>query len=576
MKHSIFLVLSILLTAGTLLAREQTLPATGTVDTSPEVQAVTFSDARLEDRLDRGLRNAEFYSYHLIDKAHNEPAHVSEYLAEALRYSPDLPAVYFHLAWVTITSTPNHIFESVSYFVEGINAYKRNFWWTFNLTGILSIGLLLSFLLSILVTAFVRLPVDLPLVNHEIKEDGKNFLLFVVVFFISALGPLFFLASVLLLVSYYFKKADRALAYFYFGVLLLLPLFLKPVDIFLSAEMSPSLKAIVEVNEGKDNRYAIDTLAGDEGKEALFSYALALKREGKIPQSIEGYTQLLEKDPRNAMVYNNLGNCYALSGQIAHAEAMYKKAIEMRPLASAYYNLSNVSNELLKFEEGGRYFDEAKKIDPEAVSHFREIPSQDPKRLFVDETLDKITFWKYAFRSSGTRLVHITFLPLWFTPVIGLMIIISFVAFSKMRKNKAFSCKRCGTIICTKCERSLKWGGMCHDCFVSLVTFEKDPRDRISKLMTVYDKKKSRKFILMFLAIFIPGAHLTYAGKVVKGTILSFLFLAPVILFLVSLAYRISIYPYTHSWLLFMAIVFTAFFYMINIIATRRLLKKWV
>ncbi|MEE9523261.1 MAG: tetratricopeptide repeat protein [Thermodesulfovibrionales bacterium] len=530
----------------------------------------------IELRLSKGLTNSEFYSYHLIDMAHSDPSNVIQLLEEALRFSPDLPAAYFHLAWVTFTKSPAKLLESMDYFFEGINAYSRNFWWSFNLTGVVTIGMILAFVFAMTVIVFVRLFVDMPLINHEIKEDNKIFFLFVLVFFISAMGPLYFIAAVMMVISFHFKKSDMIVSYVFFGALIFLPVFLKPVDIFLAAEMSPSLRAVVSVNEGKDNKYAIDILQGTENRQEMFSLALALKREGNVNEAIQIYNALLERYPNKATVYNNLGNCYAILGRLENAIAMYKKAVNIKPLVSTYYNLSQISRELLNFDEGDRYFDEARKVDSDAVARFRENTSRTPNIYYKDEVLSKADFWSLAITRSKGSFFRGTFVPLWLTPVVGLMVAITFFGLSRVRRNKAYSCKRCGSIICPRCERSLKWGDMCHDCFTSLVTLEKDPRDRIAKLMAVQEKKTSRKNILFLLTLLMPGSNLIYAGKVLKGAILTFLFAAPLMLFAVSLFYRISIYPYTHSWLIFIVINITVAFYILNIIATRRLLKKWV
>jgi hypothetical protein len=457
-----------------------------------------------------------------------------------------------------------------------MDAYGRNFWWSFNLIGVISIGTFLAFVFSMAVIVFVRIFVDVPLINHEIKEDNRIFFIFILVFFISTLGPLYFIAAVMMLISFHFKRSDMIVSYVFFGVLILLPLFLKPIDIFLSAEMSPALRAVVAVNEGKDNTYAIDKLRGAENEQEMFSLALAMKREGRVSEAIRIYNNLLKRYPDQAIIYNNLGNCYAIMGQFSDAMAMYNKAVAIKPLVSAYYNLSQVSREQLLFDEGDRYFDEARKIDADAVAKYRENTSRTPNIYYKDDVLDKADFWKLAITKSEGSFFRGTFVPLWLTPIAGLMITITFFGLTKVRRNKAYSCKRCGAIICPRCERSLKWGEMCHDCFATLVTLEKDPRDRIAKLMTVQDKKKSRKSILFLLTLLMPGSNLIYAGKVLKGALLTFLFSAPLMLFAVSLFYRISIYPYTHSWLIFIVINITVAFYILNIIATRRLLKKWV
>ncbi|MGE5894614.1 MAG: tetratricopeptide repeat protein [bacterium] len=535
-----------------------------------------FAQDLYEERLNKGLRNADDVSYYLIEKAHNDPANIQEYLAEAVKLSPDLPAVYFHLAWVSLTTSPANLYESAHYLLGGFHAYKKNFWWIFNLTGIAYLGFLLTLVCSVLFAVLVRLSLDVPLLTHEIREDGKSFFILLLAFFISALGPLYFIAAMLMILSFYFKKGDRLLTYVFLGALVFLPLFLKPVNVFLSAGTSPELKAIVAVNEGEDNAYALYALRGKEGRDELFSLALAQKREGRYNEAIENYRKILDRHPDDAAAYNNLGNCYAILKSYDEAKGAYEKSLKIRPLASANYNMSQVSREMLDFEAGDRYFDEAKRIDSDAVAGYRQGSSAEPNRLYADELLGMADFWRYALGVPGEHVISLTYLPLWSTPVIGLVVLVSFVIFSRKRKVRAFSCKRCGVVICARCERSLKWGSMCNDCFSALVTLEKDPRDRIAKVMTVYDAKRRKKNIIRFLSFVMPGLHLVYTGKIVKGTVLMFLFLLFPVVFLLSIAYQYSIYPYAHSWLAFALVVSVPTLYFMNIIATRRFLKEWV
>jgi hypothetical protein len=53
-----------------------------------ETHGVDLEDARLN----RGIRNAETYSYMLLEKARQKNGNPEELLRQAAEYSPDLPA----------------------------------------------------------------------------------------------------------------------------------------------------------------------------------------------------------------------------------------------------------------------------------------------------------------------------------------------------------------------------------------------------------------------------------------------------------------------------------------------------
>jgi len=71
--------------------------------------------------------------------------------------------------------------------------------------------------------------------------------------------------------------------------------------------------------------------------------AMTLFKEGKYKESIDAFSLVLENEPDNADVYNNMGVAYSCEGDFDHAEKSYVRAIELDPeLAQAYINLSDL------------------------------------------------------------------------------------------------------------------------------------------------------------------------------------------------------------------------------------------
>jgi len=71
--------------------------------------------------------------------------------------------------------------------------------------------------------------------------------------------------------------------------------------------------------------------------------AMALFKEGKYKESIDAFSSVLETEPDNADVYNNMGVAYTCVGDSEHAEKCLVRAIELDPeLAQAYINLSDL------------------------------------------------------------------------------------------------------------------------------------------------------------------------------------------------------------------------------------------
>ena len=57
------------------------------------------------------------------------------------------------------------ILDSVDHVVSGINAYSKNFWWSFSLTGGAFLGLVLSLIVAVFIIVIVRIFSDLPLLS---------------------------------------------------------------------------------------------------------------------------------------------------------------------------------------------------------------------------------------------------------------------------------------------------------------------------------------------------------------------------------------------------------------------------
>jgi tetratricopeptide (TPR) repeat protein len=497
---------------------------------------VLAADNFYESQLNHGISNSAAYSYLLIEQSREHGARSEQILQKALAYSPDLPAVYFALSRASFSLSGAGILKSVDYIVQGVAAYSRNFWWSFTLTTSLFFSLVLSFLLSIVIVIAMRLLTDIPLLSHDFTEGNLHTGILTGFFLISLLGPLFFLAGLLILLGLYMKKTDKAVVYLFLVFLLCFPLVVNSASRFVSAYTSGSVRSVVDVNESQDNEYAMTTLKNDADFVPLFSYALALKREGRYDEAIAAYKRLLQAG-QHPRVYVNLGNCYVGLGlndqqhgrdSLEQAMKNYQSAVHLRPLASAYYNLSEISREMLDFTRGDEYFRSAVAVDRAAVSGYRSFYSRNPNRVVADETLPADRLWEYIWqRPYKTLTFGLTRLPSVMLPVFSLFLLALFYLVDKRLHRRAYRCRKCGAILCPKCEKGLLWGQMCPQCYGSLIKLDElDARERVSRLLSIYAKQRRRRTTLKVLSDILPGSPQIFAGKIIKGFFLlwSFLF----------------------------------------------------
>ncbi len=547
---------------------------------------VSAGEEFYENQLNSGIRNYDEYSFVLIKQAHENRAEASKILQKAITSSPDLPAVYFEMSKASFSLSSGAILDVIDYIIEGINAYFRNFWWSFTLAGVLFFSLVFSFLLTIILILITRLPGDISLISHDIKEDNSNVLFLPGLVLLSIISPLFFLAGILILLSIYMRKIDRIVVYLFLVFLLFSPLILKTSSLFINAPSSGKIKSIVQVNESKGNNYAISALKNNNDYTALFSYALALKRAGSYEEAIAIYNRLIDTRP-DPKVYVNLGNCYVglynleeeKKFNLEEAVKYYSMAINIKPLASAYYNLSQISRELLDFKKGDEYFVSAVAADRTAVSSYRTIYGRNPNRLVVDETLTFDELWDYVTaKSERVSSFGMTIIPVSLISVMSLALIAAVYLLNKRLKSKAYRCRRCSTILCTKCEKRLMWGQMCPQCYRSLVKLdEQDSRERVATLLSIYAHQKKRRDTMKILSFILPGASQVYAGKILYG----FIFMWPFLFFLlIPLTNSIFITDsslLSHGFFKWTAVFIAVLLYIVsNMITRQRIAKGWL
>ena len=539
---------------------------------------ISFGEDLNETRLNSGLRSTEAYSYLLIEKAHKNRSESVQLLKEAAKNSPDLPAVYFELAKTSFSPSSSGVFQSVEYIIEGIAAYSRNFWSAFTLAGSLLLSMVISFVVVAAIIVVIRFPGDIQLFAHDITEAKYLLSILILLIVISIISPLLFLAGMLVLFGMYMRKLDRIVVYLFLAFLVFSPMFFKAASLFVHALSSSQMKAIVKVNESKDNKYALTALKNGDDYASLFSYALALKREGLFDEAVAVYQRLLQirPDPR---VYVNLGNCYIGLKNTEMAITYYLKAVELKPLASAYYNLSQTSREILDFTKGDEYFKRALELNRDAVTNYRAIYSRNPNRTVVDETLSYAELWGLAMRDRGkTSAFGTAVLPPYFISGTAIILIFLFFFLNNVIRIKAYRCKRCSTILCSRCEKHLTWGSMCQRCYASIVKMDElEAKERVSKLLSIYDHQKKRRSIMKIFSFLVPGVSQIYAGKILVGI----LFLWPFLFFLfvpvTNTIFAGAGLLFAHSFFTWAAIFFAALIYIIaNIITIQRIKKGWL
>jgi pentatricopeptide repeat protein len=381
-----------------------------------------------------------------------------------------------------------------------------------------------------------------------------------------------------MLISFYRGKWDRTVFYLYVLFLFTLPWVLNVFSMVLDTSASGAFKAIVRVNESKGNAYALSLLRDGKDPAEIFSYALALKREGKYDAAIESYDKLVRRKPEPG-TYNNLANCYFAMNNFDKAKELYIKSKELKPLPSALYNLSQAYRETLDFDKGDEYFLSAQALNRKAVSQFRAIAGRNPNRLVVDETLSFFELLKYTQRKTvRSSSFGLSVLPPLVIPVIAFLMAVFFFISDRRVKGWAYRCKRCGKILCSKCEKHILWGHMCLQCYRSLVKIDElDAKERVARLLRVYEHRKKKRSVIKIISFLLPGLAQIYAGNVLQGLF----FLWPFLLFLfipvMNTVFTMEMSGFSHFWIDLLSLILLFIVYALsNIVTRRRIAKGWL
>ncbi len=469
--------------------------------------------------LNRGLTNDEPYSYSLIEEA-RDSQNERELLKAAELFSPDLPAVYFKLSQDAL---PN-VFASIRYGFEGIKAYARNFWWSYSLVSLFFASLLASLVVAAAMVVLIRLPMQIPLLAHDINE-GKAKIFIPFLLLPAALGgPLTFIAAALVIIGIHLRKNSRAAVFVFLAFLAASPLLVALSNTMLSAATSPELRAVVAVNEGRNNTYALQTLNNSNNPAAKFSYALALKRVGRYNEALEIYFKLIGENPSDLMVLNNIATTYSAMEQPDKAKEYLNKARNVNSSALVLYNLSQVYRGALDFSTGDKYYKEASSLDHDQVSKYTAFASDNPNRFVIDMTYSIPRLWELAFNKRRTMVSPFPLGKAATAGVAAALIVIAAILYAATR-GKAFRCSRCSRIVCNICSRDSRWGQMCPDCYSALVRVQdQDRQKRVSALLAAYEQKDRMRKKVRILSFLPPGIAHIYTGRAMSGMFLLWAF----------------------------------------------------
>jgi tetratricopeptide (TPR) repeat protein len=501
----------------------------------------------VQRKLDKGITNVWEYAIlvmregkALADK--EKGAKLGEF---AQRLAPDLPAVYFYSGNAQWEKNKWRFSSALEGNAAAVNAYLRNIPLAagkgLNILYSVGLGFLLAILTFCIMVFFKRLPIYLHALKEELGGDTQEMLQGVGRIILLALPFLLQLNIVwcalvwCLILWRYLKKGEKGLVILSFLFVVYLPPTGEALFQFMTGPRAQVVFDIYEASYGERKPQAVERLERwiqdhPEDYDALFTAALASKREGNYPEAKRYYQELIKLNPSDPPSISNFGNLSTAQGDPVTASTLYQKAIELAPANGVYYfNLSKALSQksMIVLQDADQTFQKAKELSPAIIGDHMGIDSPHPNRSVIDMVIPlehlrerlSAEFWRETGLSYFIVDVWLRDLSPRLPFVVPVFFMVGVIAMSLMGRGREewWRCSQCGMISNQPVGKKEGAKGICVRCFRILKGKEMDTGLKAGKLretkifqmrMGIYDK------LFPFL---IPGVGHIWKGYNVRG-----------------------------------------------------------
>jgi tetratricopeptide (TPR) repeat protein len=524
-----------------LWAKRQEAMAVGNTIGEREVEEI------IQRKLDKGITNLWEYAILLMREggaqADKEKGVKLGELAQ--RLAPDLPAAHFYTGHTILERNTWGFNAAIEENAEGVKAYIHNIplasGKVLTILSIVGLGVLLAILTFCLMVFFKRLPVYFHVLKEALEGGTQEMMKGVGRIFLLALPFLLQLnilwcALVWCLVLWrYLTTGEKGVVVFSFLLVVYLPPAGEALFQFMKGPRAQVVFDIYEASYGERKPQAVERLrlwAQDhpEDRDALFTLALASKREGDYSEAKRYYEQVVKLDPLDAHGISNYGNLYMALGDLEQASSLYQKAIKLSPSDGVYYfNLSKALSQksMLVLQDADQNFQKAKELSPRMIEAHLQIDSPHPNRSVIDTAIPLnhlrerlfAEFWRESGPSYFILDVWLRDLSPRIPFVLPVFFIVVVVLVSSVGKGRGaqWRCSQCGAISSQPFGKREGRKSVCVRCFRILKGKEIDRVLKENKLretkgfqtrMGIYDK---------LFPLLIPGVGHIWKGYNVRG-----------------------------------------------------------
>ncbi len=165
-----------------------------------------------------------------------------------------------------------------------------------------------------------------------------------------------------------------------------------------------------------------------------------------------------------------------------------------------------------------------------------------------------------------------------FSVVLLLLLTLALYMSDRLVSCRAYRCRRCGEIFCSRCEKRISREEVCLKCFKTLLkTSELGPKERIERILEIQRYRDNRNQSLKILTLIFPGSGHIYYGWSLYGMLLVlsftfFLFLALLWFFFPAPLSMDHIFSF-FGWISLIGLILVYGFAAVNVF--RRIPRKW-
>jgi tetratricopeptide (TPR) repeat protein len=291
--------------------------------------------------------------------------------------------------------------------------------------------------------------------------------------------------------------------------------------------------ALGQRDETGDDHERVARLAATEPNSAFLQYALGWlnRRSGDLAGAEAAYRRTLELWPKSDAALNNLGNLLAMQGRFDEALKCYQRAVEVDPQnAAAYFNASQVHTRLFDYSAASEAVAHASALDFEMVKSYQARSGESGDLPLVDQWIDPVTFWSTLLHATATdvpaalpaswhAMIETSGWP--FAAVTAFLVVLGLGAgFWWQRKMPLRSCSNCGRPVCRRCAQRLREVALCPECAVIAARAESGEFGRVLLLQQRRKVERVRAMVRTAGAALVPGLGLLARQRVLASLVL--------------------------------------------------------